>query len=114
MQFLFRNRWIAIVWAVSVLGSVLLMHQQGIGNTGGSSGAGLFASKSENPKAAKPGIKKVRLREDGSVDDGFSSDDEVSLTEEERQARAERMSAATSAAKQAAAKALTEGAEPTN
>ena len=113
MQFLFRNRWIAFVWAFSVLGSIAMF----VSDDGGSSklqesisriGGGGDTDKADVGGSA---ISRPKLRADGTPDDGFASEDEVSLTEEEREAKAQRLAAAEAAAKQAAAKALAEPVE---
>lgn len=105
MQFIFRNRWIAVIWAFSVLGSIAMFVSDGGGGERLGESVAAIGSKAE---AAKPKLagNQERLREDGTLDDGFASDDEVMLTDEEREAKAARLAAASTAAKQAAAKAL--------
>lgn len=105
MQFIFRNRWIALIWACSVLGSIAMFVSDG---GGGEKLGESVAALNGNSGTARPKFpsNEERLREDGSLDDGFASDDEVMLTDEEREAKAARLAAATTAAKQAAAKAL--------
>jgi hypothetical protein len=111
MQFLFRNRWIAFVWAFSVLGSIAMF----VSDDGGSStlqdSISRISGGADKAEETGSAIRKPKLRADGTADDGFASDDEVSLTEEEREAKAMRIAAAEAAAKQAAAKALAEPVE---
>ena len=87
MQFIFRNRWIALIWACSVLGSIAMFVSDGGGGEKLGESVAALNGKSGAAHPKFPGTEE-RLREDGSIDDGFASDDEVMLTDEERAAKA--------------------------